>query len=67
MIASRKVGPRSGFVRATFSLAPEQLDAVLNEAKARADAAGRFQPDASEVVRDVLAGWVKNQAKRREG
>jgi hypothetical protein len=67
MIASRKVGPRSGFVKATFSLAPEQLAELLKEAKARADRLGTFRPDASEVVRDVLAGWLKTKCDRGEG
>jgi hypothetical protein len=40
-----------GLAKATFSIRPEQLVAVRGEARRRADAAGMFRADASEVVR----------------
>jgi hypothetical protein len=53
-----KIGPRSGFIKATFSLEPEQLAAVVGEAQRRAGAAGRIRADASEVVREALDAWI---------
>ncbi len=53
------VGPRSGFIKATFSIEPGQMEAVRLAAKKRADASGRFRPDASEIVREALALWMK--------
>ncbi|MGC3998089.1 MAG: hypothetical protein QM767_11600 [Anaeromyxobacter sp.] len=59
--ASGKVGPRSGFVKATFSLLPEQLAAVVTEAQDRAQERGVVRADASEVVREALEAWSKQK------
>lgn len=64
MIEGRKVGPRSGYVKATFSLTPSQLQMLLTEAKGRAERAGRFRPDASELVREVLDAWIGRRDRR---
>lgn len=59
---ARKVGPRSGLTRATFSIELEQLAALQAEAMKRAQDRGSLKPDASEVVREALAAWL---GKRR--
>lgn len=59
----RKVGPRSGFVKATFSLEPEQLAGVVAEASRRATERGAMRSDASEVVREAIDEWRKRRAK----
>ncbi len=58
MRTARKVGPRSGFVKATFSLEPEQLAGVVAEANRRAVERGAMRSDASEVVREALVAWL---------
>jgi carbamoylphosphate synthase large subunit len=58
MRATRKVGARSGFVKATFSLDPEQLAGVVAEANRRALARGAMRSDASEVVREAIVAWL---------
>jgi hypothetical protein len=60
----RRVGPKSGLVRVMFSIAPEQADALQIEAFRRAEARGSFKPDASEVVREALAAWMKKGTRR---
>ncbi|HYG70113.1 MAG TPA: hypothetical protein VD838_20730 [Anaeromyxobacteraceae bacterium] len=59
---TRKVGPRSGLTRATFSIELEQLAALQAEAMKRAQERGSLKPDASEVVREAIASWM---ARRR--
>lgn len=59
--AGRRVGPRSGYVKATFSLEPAQLAAVFGEAVKRMGASGAGRPDASAVVREALAAWLKGR------
>jgi hypothetical protein len=49
-----------GFTKATFSLRPEQLEALRAAARQRADRAGLFRPDVSEVVREALDAWLKH-------
>lgn len=61
--AGRKVGRRSGYIKATFSIEPEQLAAVVSEARRRADTEGAIRADASAVVREALAAWIA----RRKG
>lgn len=56
--ASPKLGKRSGLLKATFSLKPKQLAAVVTEAQRRAQVAGRIRADASEVVREALDAWI---------
>ncbi len=63
MIASRKVGPRSGFTAATFYIPPAQLDALHAEARSRAEKVGRFRADASAVLREVLDAWLKGRSR----
>ena len=58
---SRKVGPKSGMVKATFSLEPEQLAALLAEAQRRAQERGAMRSDTSEVVRELMAAWMKGR------
>jgi hypothetical protein len=64
MKASRKVGPRSGFVKATFSLEPEQLAGIVAEANRRALGRGAMRADASEVVREAIVAWLGRQPRR---
>lgn len=59
----RKVGRRSGLTRATFSIAPDQLGVLQAEAMERAKARGSFKPDASEVLREALAEWIKRRRR----
>jgi hypothetical protein len=59
--ASGKIGPRSGFVKATFSITPEQLAAVVTEAQRRAQERGVIRADASAVVREALDAWAKRK------
>ena len=54
-----RIGKRTGFTKATFSIEREQLAALVAEARKRADAAGVIRADASEVVREALAAWMK--------
>lgn len=61
---AKRVSPRSGLVKLTVSVRPEQYQALLTEARRRADAAARFKLDASELVREALDVWM---AKRRGG
>lgn len=58
---ARKVGPRSGLTRATFSVEVEQLEALQVEAMKRAQERGSLKPDASEVVREALTAWMKRR------
>jgi len=60
-VAQRKVGPRSGYVKAMFSIAPDQLAALQAEAMKRAQDRGTMRPDASELVREALAAWMKRR------
>lgn len=59
--ASPKIGPRSGFLKATFSVTPEQLAAVVTEAQRRAQDRGVVRADASAVVREALDTWMKRK------
>jgi hypothetical protein len=64
MKAARKVGPRSGFIKATFSLEPEHLAGIVEEANRRARERGAMRADASEVVREAIVAWL---GRRRPG
>ncbi len=57
----KKAGPRSGFVRAVLYVLPEQLAALQELAKARAEERGALRPDTSEAARHVLSGWLSRQ------
>lgn len=60
VMEGRQVGPRSGYVKATFSVEPDQLLALQEESFQRAK--GR-RPDMGEIVREVLAAWMKKREK----
>ncbi len=60
-VPGRKVGPRSGLTRATFSIELEQLAALQVEATKRMRERGSLKPDASEVVREALEAWMKRR------
>jgi hypothetical protein len=66
-----QVGPRSplykGLVKATFSIRPEQLVALRKEARRRADAAGTYRADASEVVREAVDLWLRDRDQQPRG
>lgn len=51
--------PSKGLVKAQFSIAPEHEKALRNEAFRRAQQRGSGRPDASEVLREVLDGWIE--------
>ncbi len=59
-------GPRrsplyKGLAKATFSIRPDQLAAIRGEARRRADLAGSYRADASEVVREAIDSWLKGR------
>lgn len=54
----QKAGPRSGLVRAVLYVTPEQLAALHELAKERAEESGKLRPDVSEATRSVLAAWL---------
>jgi hypothetical protein len=56
-----KAAPRSGLVRVTMYLEPEQLAALVAEAQKRAAATGKVRADASAVAREALAAWLKRR------
>jgi hypothetical protein len=58
---AKRIGPRSGFVKAIFSVEPAQLQALRGEALRRAQAAGSIRPDVSELVREAVAAWLKTR------
>ena len=53
-----------GFTKATFSVRPDQLRSLRAEARRRADRAGLFRPDVSEVVREALDKWLAKARAR---
>lgn len=54
--------PPPDYVVATYRLLPEHVDALQTEALSRKRARGsRGRADASEVLRDILTGWVRSQ------
>jgi hypothetical protein len=57
------VGPQSGLARFTVRLRPDQLAKLHSEARERADRAGRFRVDASEIVREALDAWFSGRRK----
>jgi hypothetical protein len=54
----RKAGPRSGFVRVVLYVEPEQLAALQDLARERAESARALRPDVSEAARVVLSKWL---------
>lgn len=51
-----------GFEKMMIRVEPEQGAAVREEAFRRAKGRGRVLVDASEVVREALAAWMKSRA-----
>jgi hypothetical protein len=47
-----------------FRLEPEQLEALRREALRRAAERGSMKPDASEVVREAVAAWLRRSRRR---
>lgn len=65
-MATRTGAPRArtrkkGLEKAMFRLEPEQLEALRREALRRAAERGSMKPDASEVVREAVAAWMKRR------
>lgn len=56
-----RVSPRSGFVKVLVSIEPDQHEALKAEAMRRAAARGTLRPDASELVREALAAYLKRR------
>ncbi len=56
--------PPLGRIKAMFSIEPEQLAALRREAFRRAASEPRGRPDVSAVVREVLAGWMRESPKK---
>lgn len=50
----KRVSPRSGHVRLTVALTPEQATWLLQEATRRAVESGNYRPDVSAIVREAL-------------
>ncbi len=57
----QKAGPRSGFVRAVIYVPPDQLAALHQFARERAEARGALRPDVSEAARFVFEHWTKRR------
>ena len=49
----------AGFKGVMYRMAPYQVTALRAEAFKRAEKAGSGRPDASEVVREIVDGWIK--------
>jgi hypothetical protein len=58
-----RVGPQSGLARFTARLRPDQIAKLYAEARERAERAGRFRADASEIIRDALDAWFAGRRK----
>lgn len=54
-------GMRKHLVKQVFSIDPEQLDALRAEATRRMVERKTGRPDASEVLREALASWMKRR------
>jgi hypothetical protein len=57
--ATTRTAARARLVKATFSIAPDQLAAVVAEARRRALQRGTARADAGQVVREALDQWMK--------
>jgi len=60
-------GRKRGFVKVMYRLRAEQIEAVRTEAFARAKERRVGMADGSEVVREILDGWLKARSKRAAG
>lgn len=58
-----RVGKRTGFVKATFSLTPAQVDALRAQAEKRRPS-GALRADASEVLRELLDAWMAKASRK---
>jgi hypothetical protein len=56
-------GMKKGLVKAMFSVEPRQLEALRAEATKRMVERGRGRLDASEVVREAIALWLRRRGK----
>ncbi len=54
---------KGGMTKALFTITPEQEAELRAEAFKRATARGSGRPDASEVVREILAAWMKKRGR----
>ena len=52
---------KKGLQRVLFSIEPGQAKALRLEAFRRAAARGSGKPDASELVREAIADWLKRK------
>jgi hypothetical protein len=51
-----------GLEKAMFRLEPQQLSALRREALRRATERASMKPDASEIVREAVAEWLRKHA-----
>lgn len=66
MTGKKKPGNRpnprkKGLEKVMFRLEPEQLQALRREAIKLAAKRGSMKPDASELVREALAAWLRRR------
>ncbi len=60
--AAGPTNPRAkGLQRLVVRLEPAQVQALKAEALKRAQAIGSMKPDASELVREAVAAWLKRR------
>ncbi len=55
---------KGGLVQVMMTLDPEQLAALRAEAVRRAAARKSARPDASEVLREIVAAWMKRHTAK---
>ncbi len=61
---AKPVNPRKkGLKAVTYRMEPAQIDALQREALKRAQERGSFKPDASELVREGVAEWLRRHVK----
>ncbi len=53
-----------GNVKVTFTITPDQERALREEAFRRAASRGLARPDAGEIVRELLADWLRHREKQ---
>ncbi len=57
----QKAGPRSGTIRAVLYLRAEQIAALYDLAKKRAEERGALRPDVSDAARAALDVWLRRR------
>ncbi len=60
-----KVGPRSGYTKAIYSLEPGQVEALRAEAIRRTDPSRSGRPDASVLVREAVREWLARHGGKK--